>query len=34
MNYGLCIAQDFHFDEMTYTPEATTFRLFDPNDAK
>ena len=34
MNYGLCIAQDFHFDEMTYTPEATTFRLFAPNDAK
>ena len=34
MNYGLCIAQVFHFDEMTYTPEATTFRLFAPNDAK
>ncbi len=34
MNYGLCIAQDFHFDEMTYTPEATTFRLFAPNNAK
>ena len=27
-------AQDFSFDEVTYTPEATTFRLFAPKDAK
>ena len=27
-------AQDFHFDEMTYSPEQTTFKLFAPNDAK
>ena len=27
-------AQDFRFDEFSYTPEQTTFRLFAPNDAK
>ncbi len=27
-------AQDFRFDEMVYTPEATTFQLFAPDDAK
>lgn len=27
-------AQDFHFDEMTYSPEQTVFKLFAPNDAK
>ena len=27
-------AQDFTFDEMTYTPEATTFKLFAPATAK
>ena len=27
-------AQDFSFDEVTYTPEATTFKLFAPGDAK
>ena len=27
-------AQDFSFDEMTYTPEATTFKLFAPTTAK
>lgn len=27
-------AQDFKFDEVTYTPEATTFKLFAPADAK
>ena len=27
-------SQDFNFDEVTYTPEATTFRLFAPADAK
>ena len=27
-------AQDFDFQEVTYTPEATTFRLFAPNQAK
>lgn len=27
-------AQDFSFDEVTYTPEATTFRLFAPKNAK
>ena len=27
-------AQDFHFDEMTYQKEATTFKLFAPADAK
>jgi pullulanase len=27
-------AQDFRFDEMTYTPEKTTFKLFAPNNAK
>jgi pullulanase len=27
-------AQDFSFDEMTYTPEQTTFKLFAPNKAK
>ena len=26
-------AQDFHFDEVTYTPEKTTFRLFAPKNA-
>ena len=34
MNYELCIAQDFSFNEMTYSPEATTFRLFAPATAK
>ncbi len=27
-------AQDFRFDEMTYSPEKTTFKLFAPADAK
>ena len=27
-------SQDFDFDEVTYTPEATTFKLFAPADAK
>ena len=27
-------AQDFRFDEVTYTPKATTFKLFAPRDAK
>ncbi len=27
-------AQDFRFDEMTYSPEQTVFKLFAPNDAK
>ena len=27
-------SQDFSFKEVTYTPEATTFRLFAPNNAK
>ena len=27
-------AQDFCFDEMTYSPEQTVFKLFAPNDAK
>lgn len=27
-------AQEFSFDEMTYSPEQTTFKLFAPNDAK
>ena len=27
-------SQNFNFDEVTYTPEATTFRLFAPADAK
>ena len=27
-------AQDFHFDEMTYSPEQTVFKLFAPNNAK
>ena len=27
-------AQDFNFDEVTYTPEATTFKLFAPDKAK
>jgi len=27
-------AQEYRFDEMTYTKEATTFRLFAPNNAK
>ena len=27
-------SQDFNFDEVTYTPGATTFKLFAPNDAK
>lgn len=27
-------AQDFNFDEVTYTPEYTTFKLFAPDDAK
>ena len=26
--------QDFKFDEVTYTPQQTTFRLFAPADAK
>ena len=30
----LAAAQDFHFDEMTYSPEQTVFKLFAPNDAK
>ena len=28
------LAQDFKFDEVTYTPQQTTFRLFAPADAK
>ena len=27
-------AQDFHFDEMTYSPEETVFKLFAPAEAK
>ena len=27
-------AQDFHFDEMTYSPAQTTFKLFAPKNAK
>ena len=27
-------SQDFSFDEMSYTPEATTFKLFAPDNAK
>ena len=27
-------AQDFSFDEVSYTPESTTFKLFAPDDAK
>ena len=27
-------SQDFRFDEMTYTPEQTTFKLFAPTDTK
>ena len=27
-------AQDFDFKEVTYTPEATTFKLFAPDDAE
>ncbi|MCR5241597.1 MAG: type I pullulanase [Prevotella sp.] len=27
-------AQDFKFDEVNYTPQETTFKLFAPNDAK
>ena len=39
MNYELCIAaavqsQNFCFNEVAYTPEATTFGLFAPNDVK
>ena len=34
MHYELCIGQDFSFNEMTYSPEATTFRLFAPATAK
>ena len=30
----LATAQDFRFDEMTYSPEKTTFKLFAPADAK
>lgn len=28
------MAQDFHFDEVTYSPEQTVFKLFAPKDAK
>ena len=31
---ALAIAQDFQFDEMTYSPEQTVFKLFAPNNAK
>ena len=34
MHYELCISQTFHFDEVTYSPEQTVFKLFAPNDAK
>ena len=27
-------AQDFNFDEVTYTPQATTFKLFAPSEAR
>ena len=30
----LVTAHDFRFDEMTYSPEKTVFRLFAPTDAK
>ena len=30
----LATAQDFRFDEMTYSPEQTVFKLFAPNNAK
>ena len=33
MHYSLCISQTFHFDEMTYSPGETVFRLFAPADA-
>ena len=28
------LAQDFHFDEVTYTPQQTVFKLFAPKNAK
>ena len=31
---ALASAQDFQFDEMTYSPEQTVFKLFAPNNAK
>ena len=31
---ALASAQDFAFDEMTYSPEQTVFKLFAPNNAK
>ena len=31
---AVMLAQNFKFDEMTYTPEATTFKLFAPKTAK
>ncbi len=34
MNYELCISQDFRFDEVTYSPSKTVFKLFAPVDAK
>ena len=30
----LAVAQDFHFDEVTYSPEQTVFKLFAPRNAK
>ena len=30
----LASAQNFHFDEVTYSPEQTVFKLFAPNNAK
>ena len=34
MTVTAVMSQDNHFDEVTYTPEATTFRLFAPDDLK
>ena len=34
MTAATMLAQTFQFDEVTYTPEATTFRLFAPADSR
>ena len=34
MTTASILAQDFRFDEVTYTPEGTTFKLFAPDNAK
>ena len=33
-SFSVAFAQDFRFDEMTYTPQKTTFKLFAPKDMK